>query len=254
MEVAVDGSLYKLGSMHGTRRQARSPLFQGLGDQLILLGTGHATQLTTVPGCTQTWKRTSASLARPATGSRRPHAPWLQASTPRAFRTPVRYRVGHTWDMQTEPCGAGEGPPADLRVVAPFVTDGSRFYFQRRSNDAARGAAGLLGTFGGKVEPGEADRDAAVRELAEETDLEVRPQEVHYLGEYEVASDHRLRAVRVHIVAFEVRLPENSDGLRAREGELVVLGGTEVASHLEEMSPGTREGWQRYFAGHHKPE
>jgi 8-oxo-dGTP pyrophosphatase MutT (NUDIX family) len=139
-----------------------------------------------------------------------------------------------------------------MRVVAPFITGGGFFYFQRRSADARRGAAGMVGTFGGKVEPGETDRQAAVREVGEETTLSLPLEAFRYLGECRVRSDSNLRAVTVDVVAFIVEFPRVAD-FEARDGELVVLPAADVSSHLPEMTPGTRAGWEAFIAGRYAP-
>lgn len=138
-----------------------------------------------------------------------------------------------------------DNPP--LRVVAPFITAPGFFYFQRRSPDPRRGAAGLLGTFGGKVEPNESDVEAAAREVSEETTLRLGPAAFSMLGEYDVLSDNDLKEVQIHMVAFLVEL-ESTEPFGATDGCLVVLPAARVAAHLGEMTPGTREGWCRYLA------
>jgi 8-oxo-dGTP diphosphatase len=65
-----------------------------------------------------------------------------------------------------------EGNPG-VPCVGGLAYDGDgRLLLIRRRNDPGRG---LWSVPGGRVEPGESDSDAVVREMAEETGLAVRP-------------------------------------------------------------------------------
>jgi ADP-ribose pyrophosphatase YjhB (NUDIX family) len=59
--------------------------------------------------------------------------------------------------------------------VGAIVRDADRLLLVKRGTEPGRG---LWSVPGGRVEPGETARDAVVRELAEETDLPVVPEEV----------------------------------------------------------------------------
>lgn len=76
-----------------------------------------------------------------------------------------------------------------VRVVAAAIVHEQRCFVARRRDDLARG--GLWELPGGKVEPGESDPDALVRELVEELDMQVRPvrllaESVHDYGDIRV--------------------------------------------------------------------
>lgn len=58
-----------------------------------------------------------------------------------------------------------------IEVAIVFILKEGRYLLQLRGNDPYKGAAGLIGGFGGKIEPGETAIQAAKRELEEETTL-----------------------------------------------------------------------------------
>jgi AcrR family transcriptional regulator len=64
--------------------------------------------------------------------------------------------------------------PPELRVVAAAIVAGGRVLAARRAPHRAEG--GLWELPGGKVEPGESDRAALIREIAEELSLGVEPE------------------------------------------------------------------------------
>jgi 8-oxo-dGTP pyrophosphatase MutT (NUDIX family) len=69
-----------------------------------------------------------------------------------------------------------------MREVAVWILvlpDG-RIVLQRRTKDAKH-SPGLLGLFGGHLEPGEMHEEAAIRELQEETSLDVMQLPKRYL-------------------------------------------------------------------------
>lgn len=61
-----------------------------------------------------------------------------------------------------------------IEVVAALVVDGDRFLICRRPAHKARG--GLFEFPGGKVEPGETQEAAIIRECREELNITVRPE------------------------------------------------------------------------------
>ncbi len=74
----------------------------------------------------------------------------------------------------SRPRGAGTGPP--IPCVGAVVHDArGRLLLVRRANPPAAGSWSLPG---GRVERGETDADAVVREVAEETGLSVEPGRV----------------------------------------------------------------------------
>lgn len=73
----------------------------------------------------------------------------------------------------TDRSATGSGEPALVPCVGGIVFDRrGRLLLVRRANEPGRG---LWSVPGGRVEPGEDDHAAVVREMAEETGLRVRP-------------------------------------------------------------------------------
>ncbi len=84
-----------------------------------------------------------------------------------------------------------------VRVVAAAIVDAGRVLAARRAPDAARG--GLWELPGGKVEPGESDADALVREIQEELGAEVIVD--RFLGE----ATHDYGDIRITLAAWACR-------------------------------------------------
>jgi len=72
---------------------------------------------------------------------------------------------------------------------------------------------------GGGLEAGETPRQGAVRELAEETGIEVRPEDLHDLGEFEVESPHG--RFRYHAFAAPTELGDGD--VDCQEGRQIVF-------------------------------
>lgn len=140
-----------------------------------------------------------------------------------------------------------------MLVAMAFLRCGNRFFFQRRSDDPRKGAAGMIGCFGGKIAAGEGALGAVVREVAEETTLALDPSAFHYLGTVEVTSDHNLEPVRVKAEVFLAGLRAR-DGFEALDGALVSLARADIERHLPEMTPATRAACQRFLLGQSQPD
>lgn len=126
-----------------------------------------------------------------------------------------------------------------LRVGIALIQQADTYLLQLRGDNPVIGAAGLIGGFGGKLEPGEEPAGAVCRELSEETSLVPLVEELEHLGAVEVLSDHRLEAVNVHATFFRLLLDENLE-VAAREGKLVRMTREEISSSLYRLTPATR--------------
>lgn len=113
------------------------------------------------------------------------------------------------------------------------------YILQLRDNIVAKGGAGLIGCFGGQIEANETPRAAAVRELGEETTLQLKSNTLQALGTVMVVSDRDNQPVRVHADIFHVEV-DSSVSIQAKEGRLVYLEKGEVAQRLRDMTTGTR--------------
>lgn len=125
-----------------------------------------------------------------------------------------------------------------IAVAIVFITKGGKYYLQLRGDDPYKGAAGLIGGFGGKIEPGETALRAAKRELEEETTLRVEPEQLRKLGEATVTSDYQLKPTEVHLTAFLLKL-KSDETFAATEGSIVVLTKAEAIAQGETITPGT---------------
>ena len=102
-------------------------------------------------------------------------------------------------------------------AVALIRADGC-VLMQRRRVDAAHG--GLWEFPGGKVEPGEGAEQAAVREIAEELELDLAPQALAPVGFASAAADGTPGSRPIVILLFSCR--EWRGEPRSREGESLV--------------------------------
>ncbi len=125
-----------------------------------------------------------------------------------------------------------------MKIAVVFIQRGEKYFLQLRDNDPVKGAAGLIGSFGGKVEPGETAIRAAQRELEEETSLRIESHRLRKLGITKVISDYRLKPVEVHITAFLLQL-QPDEIMTAREGSVKVLTRSEAVAKSGELTPGT---------------
>jgi 8-oxo-dGTP pyrophosphatase MutT (NUDIX family) len=126
-----------------------------------------------------------------------------------------------------------------LTIVMGVIQQGEHYLLQLRNGEAKIGAAGLIGFFGGKIEPDEDPAKAICRELGEETNLSPKTHEVRLLGNVKVTSDHKLEPVEVYAHIFHIPIDPNII-VEALEGELVKLGLAEALEKLHLMTPGTR--------------
>ncbi|MFH8988769.1 (deoxy)nucleoside triphosphate pyrophosphohydrolase [Streptomyces sp. NPDC017940] len=105
-----------------------------------------------------------------------------------------------------------------IAVVGAALYDEGRLLAARRSAPAE--LAGRWELPGGKVEPGERDEDALVRELREELGVEAEPL-ARVPGEFDLGRGHVMRVWRARLLAGEPRPLEDHDELRwLRPGEL----------------------------------
>ena len=126
-----------------------------------------------------------------------------------------------------------------LDVSICVIRQGEQYLLQKRGDDPRIGAAGLIGAFGGKIEPNETPIAAACRELGEETTLTPTPDNLVELGRFAVISDHRLEAVTVNTFAFLFEV-DMAITVAASEGEITSFTLSEAMANLGAMTPATR--------------
>lgn len=126
-----------------------------------------------------------------------------------------------------------------LHIGIGLIHQDDTYLLQLRGDNPAIGAAGLIGGFGGKLEPEETVVQAVCRELGEETSLAPLIEELEHLGAVEVISDHRLEEVQVLATIF--RLPVTGEAeVVAKEGTIVRMTKDEVLANLDRLTPATR--------------
>lgn len=96
-----------------------------------------------------------------------------------------------------------------VQVVAALIRDGDRFLIGQRPAHKKRG---LLWEFiGGKTEPGETKEEALVRELKEELDIEIKPNDIFIDVIHEYPDmDVNLTIFNAEIVSGEMKLLEHN--------------------------------------------
>ena len=108
--------------------------------------------------------------------------------------------------------------PGDA-VAAILLDAQGRYVAQRRDDLPHIFFPGHWGCFGGALEPGEAPGEAMRRELREELELALRPDELRYFTRIDLDFTP-LGGKPVFRVYYEARLtPAQSEGLRLHEGQ-----------------------------------
>jgi len=133
-----------------------------------------------------------------------------------------------------------------LTVALGLIEQDNKYLMQLRSGGPMIGGAGLIGCFGGKVERSENPKTAARREINEETNLKLNTDDLNFLGEVSVVSDHRMETVKVKAYIFEIKLgPEIF--VEASEGELVTIEKKNVSKYLNKMTTGTKACFEQFI-------
>jgi 8-oxo-dGTP pyrophosphatase MutT (NUDIX family) len=128
----------------------------------------------------------------------------------------------------------------ELEIVLGLIQQEDNFIFQRRLNERRNGAAGLIGCFGGKIEPGETKAEAVAREIGEETTLITSPEDWKQLTDVEVISDRDNKPVKIYGTAFVYTLLPGQS-IQAKEGSLVVIPKQQCADSELPLTPATKE-------------
>jgi ADP-ribose pyrophosphatase YjhB (NUDIX family) len=115
----------------------------------------------------------------------------------------------------------------------------SGYVLQFRDGPKKIGATGLIGCLGGKIEKWESARQAALRELAEESNIISSDEQMSHLGSVIVESDMNHKVVTVHAEVFFTKVTD-AENISLSEGKKVVLNPSEIAQRLHELTPATR--------------
>lgn len=130
-----------------------------------------------------------------------------------------------------------------LEICLGLIQQDEAYLLQRRGDDPRIGAAGLIGAFGGKIEPGESPAEAVSRELSEETSVAIHHARFEYMGQVEVESDHKLEPVQIVGHVFRLILSNNMRVV-ADEGELVRLTKENALRDKHLLTPATRAAFE----------
>lgn len=131
-----------------------------------------------------------------------------------------------------------------MDVSICLITEGDTYILQQREGDPARGAAGLIGAFGGKIETNETPVEAVCRELGEETSLRPLTEDFEYLGDVEVISDRDHEPVQIMARVFRLLLAPETE-IRAFDGELVRISAAEVQHNIPKLTPATQAAFEQ---------
>lgn len=132
-----------------------------------------------------------------------------------------------------------------MDVSICLITQGDTYILQQREDDPAKGAAGLIGAFGGKIESGESPVEAVCRELSEETTLEPSTEDFEYIGEVTVVADRDHEPVHIIAKVFRLLMPPEQV-IQAQEGELVRLT-LAAARASTRLTPATQAAFEQYI-------
>ncbi len=126
-----------------------------------------------------------------------------------------------------------------VEIAMCLIRQNGCYLLQMRNGAQQVGGLNKVGCFGGKVEPGEAPEQAICREVAEESTLTLRTDEVTRLGEVDVVSDAHNEPIAVHAIVYVADIGDDVS-VEAREGELVTMTTQEVLAHIDTLTPATR--------------
>ena len=126
-----------------------------------------------------------------------------------------------------------------LQVSLGLIQKGEEYFLQLRGNDPAIGAAGLIGTFGGKIEADEQPDEAVSREIGEETSLSTKPSDFTFVRDVTVVSDYQNEKTEIVASVFRLTLSDDTSVI-AKEGELVVMTKEAALRDRHRLTPATR--------------
>lgn len=119
----------------------------------------------------------------------------------------------------------------EMHISITALQRGDEYIMHLRNGDRRRGAVGLIGFFGGQIEKGESHRQAARRELRQETNLNLPDSEFELLGDVDVESDRDDQPVLIMAAVFKVALPiETVVVAKEKRDKLVAATTQEVIS------------------------
>ena len=133
-----------------------------------------------------------------------------------------------------------------MEVSIGFIKQGEAYLLQLRPNVSTIGAAGLIGAFGGRIEPGESPVEAVCRELGEETSLKPSTEDFSYLGTVEVTAYRQQQPLHITANVFRTAA-EPTEKIVAFDGEVVRMTRQQAAEQADRLTPATRAAFEQFL-------
>jgi 8-oxo-dGTP pyrophosphatase MutT (NUDIX family) len=127
-----------------------------------------------------------------------------------------------------------------LDIVQCVIEQSDLYFLQIRGSEPKIGAAGLIGCFGGGIKPGEKPLDAMLRELSEETNLDLMPDDLEFIGKVKAESDKNNEPVVINSEVFFTQV-HGITRIEAKDGTLFPIHKGRVDEYRDKMTPATRE-------------
>jgi ADP-ribose pyrophosphatase YjhB (NUDIX family) len=127
----------------------------------------------------------------------------------------------------------------EIDIVQCLIEQRDLYYMQIRGSEPKIGAAGQIGCFGGKINPGEEPVCAMTRELSEETNLNLESSDLSYIGKLNVVSDNNNKPVKIKSKVFYAKIDMNTV-IAANDGTLFPIHKDRVSEYQDKMTPATR--------------
>jgi len=141
----------------------------------------------------------------------------------------------------------------EMKIGITALYRPEEYVMHLRKGDQRRGAVGLIGFVGGKKKPKETYRQAAWREMTEETSLKLPIDSLEPMsGVYKVISDYDNEEVAVWTKLFRVLLPYGTviEATKPEEDEIVTASTPDIIEYYlgkGRLSPATERGYKDYL-------
>lgn len=133
-----------------------------------------------------------------------------------------------------------------MEVSIGFIKKGETYLLQLRPDVPTIGAAGLIGAFGGRIEPGESPVEAVCRELREETSLKPSTEDFSYLGTVNVTAYKQQQPLQVSANVFCIGIAA-AENVTATDGEVVSMTREQADENIDRLTPATRAAFEQFL-------
>lgn len=135
-----------------------------------------------------------------------------------------------------------------ITIAMADLQQGDNHLMQHRNHDPNKAAAGLIGFFGGQLEEGELSAEAVSREIGEETNLQLNPDDFELIGPFETSMEHNGEELKIVGDLFRHKVPPGVD-VAAKEGDIVQIPHANLMAQIDKMSPATVRAIKQYMNG-----